>query len=249
MNEKKSVNSLKRQMTAAIAMVLVAGIALASATYAWFVTNNNVKATTSTISAQSNAAYMTIKYDATAVGVDTTEDSATVNNAELYPATYGEQTGSEKGTFMTGYGTDVKTATLKGDLKKVGTNGTPEEAAENKYAVLNNFNISSRGQNLSGLKVAGVTVSTEFDSKIDSALRILIVCGDNWEVWSDAGFKYGKNDEAGTLAETVIAGKDTNVKMYLFYEGSDENIFTNNLGSLTASEKVTVTFTADPANK
>ena len=47
MNEKKSVNSLKRQMTAAIAMVLVAGIALASATYAWFVSNNTVKATTS----------------------------------------------------------------------------------------------------------------------------------------------------------------------------------------------------------
>ena len=62
MNEKKSVNSLKRQMTAAIAMVLVAGIALASATYAWFVTNNTVKATTSTISAQSNAAFMKIKY-------------------------------------------------------------------------------------------------------------------------------------------------------------------------------------------
>ena len=36
MNEKKSVNSLKRQMTAAIAMVLVTCIALASATYTWF---------------------------------------------------------------------------------------------------------------------------------------------------------------------------------------------------------------------
>ena len=60
MNEKKSVNSLKRQMTAAIAMVLVAGIALASATYAWFVSNNKVEATTTNISAQSNSAYLVI---------------------------------------------------------------------------------------------------------------------------------------------------------------------------------------------
>ena len=78
MNEKKSVNSLKRQMTAAIAMVLVAGIALASATYAWFVTNNKVDATTSTISAQSNAAYMTITNGPTgAHGVDTTTITTT----------------------------------------------------------------------------------------------------------------------------------------------------------------------------
>lgn len=230
-------------------MVCVAAVALGSSTYAWFVTNNTVKATTSTISAQSNAAYMTIKYNATAVGVDTTEDTATVGNAELYPATYGEQTGSEKGKFMTGYGTTVTDGTLSGNLKVVGNDGTPDEAVTNKYAVLNNFNISSRGQNLSDLKVESVSVSTASDSAIDSALRILIVCGDKWEVWSDAGFKYGSGDAAGVLADEVTADQDTNVKMYLFYEGSDSNIYTNNLTSLTASENVTVAFTATADNQ
>ena len=232
-----------------VAMVTVAAVALGTSTYAWFVTNNTVKATTSTISAQSNAAYMTIKYDATAVGVDSTEDTATVGNTELYPATYGEQSGSTKGTFMTGYGTTVTNGTLNGNLKTVGTEGTPDEAVTAKYAVLNNFNISSRGQNLSELKVDNVSVSTASDSDIDSALRILIVCGDNWEVWSDTGFKYGSSDEAGVLSATITAGKDTNVKMYLFYEGSDKNIYTNNLSKLTASEKVTVSFTADADNQ
>ena len=42
-------------------MVCVAAVALGSSTYAWFVSNNNVKATTSTISAQSNAAFMYIR--------------------------------------------------------------------------------------------------------------------------------------------------------------------------------------------
>ena len=57
MNENKSINSLKKQLVAAVAMVLVAAIALGSSTYAWFVSNNTVKATTASISAQSNAPY------------------------------------------------------------------------------------------------------------------------------------------------------------------------------------------------
>ena len=45
-----SVKALKKQLGAAVAMVCVAAVALGSSTYAWFVTNNKVDATTSTIS-------------------------------------------------------------------------------------------------------------------------------------------------------------------------------------------------------
>ena len=60
MNETKSVKALKKQLAAAIAMVCVAAVALGSSTYAWFVSNNTVKGTTTNISAQSNAAFMVI---------------------------------------------------------------------------------------------------------------------------------------------------------------------------------------------
>lgn len=60
MENSKSVKALKKQMAAAIAMVVVAGIALGSSTYAWFVSNNSVTATTTKISAQSNSAYLVI---------------------------------------------------------------------------------------------------------------------------------------------------------------------------------------------
>ena len=56
-----NVKALKKQLMAAIAMVCVAAVALSSATYAWFVSNNNVKATTSSISAQSNAPFLVIR--------------------------------------------------------------------------------------------------------------------------------------------------------------------------------------------
>jgi hypothetical protein len=46
-----SVKELKKQLMAAIAMVLVAAIALASATYAWFVNNSQVTAKSATATA------------------------------------------------------------------------------------------------------------------------------------------------------------------------------------------------------
>ena len=44
MTETKSVKTLKKQLGAAIAMVLVAAVALGSSTYAWFVNNTKVTA-------------------------------------------------------------------------------------------------------------------------------------------------------------------------------------------------------------
>ena len=55
-----NVGALKKQLAAAIAMVCVAAVALGSSTYAWFVSNNTVTATTTTISAQSNAPFLKI---------------------------------------------------------------------------------------------------------------------------------------------------------------------------------------------
>lgn len=43
MKDNKSIKALKKQMAAAVAMVLVAAIALGSSTYAWFVNNTMVK--------------------------------------------------------------------------------------------------------------------------------------------------------------------------------------------------------------
>lgn len=44
MKDNKSIKALKKQMAAAVAMVLVAAVALGSSTYAWFVNNTQVQA-------------------------------------------------------------------------------------------------------------------------------------------------------------------------------------------------------------
>ena len=50
----EQVRKLKKELVAAIISVMITAVALTSATYAWYVANNKVKATTSTISAKTN---------------------------------------------------------------------------------------------------------------------------------------------------------------------------------------------------
>lgn len=258
-----SVKTLRKQLLAAIAMVLVAAIALGSSTYAWFVSNNEVKATTTNISAQSNAAFMTIDTgDSGASTVDTTSVSTTLSQTELYPATFGEQSGSTEGQFMTGYGTTLDDGTLKGTLKTVGTSGTPDEANTAEYAVKEQFNVSSKGQNLSDLKVDSIVTETAATSGqlLSSALRILVTnsAGDKWVVYglNSAGDTYeiklsSETGKANPVLGNVTAGSDTVVNVYMYYEGSDENIKTRNLqdDKLDESQSVTITFTATPNNQ
>ena len=54
MNTDNTISMLKKQLIGAAAGALTALVALSSATYAWYVANNTVKATTNTVSAKTN---------------------------------------------------------------------------------------------------------------------------------------------------------------------------------------------------
>lgn len=258
-----SVKALKKQLGAAVAMVCVAAVALGSSTYAWFVTNNKVDATTTNISAQSNAAFMTITNGATgASNVDTTSATTTLGEDApyaLYPATFGEETGSTKGTFMTAYGTTLDNGAISGNLETV---GTPDQADTKEFAKKEQFNISSKGQNLSDLQVESVEVATAITNGqlLKTALRVLVTSADGskWVVYglnnaADA-YEIKLSSETGDAAPTlgsVTAGQDTVVNVYLYYEGSDTNVKTRNLqdNKLTSSQSVKINFTATADNQ
>ena len=49
--------------------------------------------------------------------------------------------------------------------------------------------------------------------------------------------------------DTITAGGNTEVKLYVFYDGNEDEIYTNNLANLkNASAKITVEFTATADN-
>ena len=75
-----NAKALKKQLMAAIAMVVVAAVALSSATYAWFVNNTRVDAKTATLNASTaNALYISQGAVGDSTGWTTTHSFASAN--------------------------------------------------------------------------------------------------------------------------------------------------------------------------
>lgn len=260
---RMDTKALKKQMGAAIAMVLVAAVALGSATFAWFVTNNKVDATTSTISAQSNAAYMYIR-NINNSDTNATSDVADItDNKELYPATWANHfdgTNSLSDTagiyqFETATAKDPKKSDIDESTRRV-VGVAESDAVKDKYAVKNTFMVGTKGAKLTNLIVDpannGISLVSEDKSnaQFDNALRILVKCGENWVLCNKSGVIKSSSTDSNLLAAEVTPGHEVEVDVYVFYDGDDTAIYTNNLGSLKdASKKIKVTFTATADNK
>ncbi|MGN0395749.1 MAG: hypothetical protein ACI4EF_10315 [Coprococcus sp.] len=112
MENSKSVKALKKQLAAAIAMVLVAAIALASSTYAWFV--NNAQVTATNVNVQAATAYsLLISQDQSSWGTTTELDALT--NKLTPVSTIGEINDTE--FALTDKGIDDGTTVAVGDVR------------------------------------------------------------------------------------------------------------------------------------
>lgn len=250
--------ALKKQMGAAIAMVLVAAVALGSATFAWFVSNNSVKATTSNIAAQSNSAYLVIdkaKTSRTSTGAVTSG----VEKKELYPAKT-EKSQDGKAVWKSAYASTADASTMKeGTEFKIG-DGTAAKAVEAKYAVENTFYVGTGTYDgeFTNLHITGVTVTTPTTTEnknLGNALRVLVVCGEKWEVWSKDGIQLSSSNDDRTASDLLATDQviksdaDATIKVCLYYDGDDANVYSNNLEKIktTAGDNgVTITFEATP---
>lgn len=258
---RMDTKALKKQMGAAIAMVLVAAVALGSATFAWFVSNNKVDATTSKISAQSNSAFMYIR-DEKEDSKDLRTDDSSVVNAELFPAHWvtadeaaaagGSYNGKEAANFYTAFGQSADAAgyvMAPESLKKVVADGETEgstgAAVTGKYAVKNTFFVGSKGANLENLKVDKCSIKSEANdnAEFDTALRVLVKCGENWVLCGPTSILASSNGDA--VLATAVSATESKLEMYVFYDGDDAKVYTNNLEHLnTASKRINVVFTA-----
>lgn len=256
---RMDTKALKKQMGAAIAMVLVAAVALGSATFAWFVSNNTVTATTSKISAQSNAPFL--KIDKTAITKDSTTSISYKDDADvkLYPAQVVNNTNDNKPLFKSAYASAANATTeLTNSRYDVGDAAT---AVTGEFAIKKSFKIGTadaKAGSFKNLKVSGVELTSKGTDGLEDALSILVVCGDNWAVYKKSAdgvvlteykdkTSAAGNNTNGVLADAIAANSSVDVDVYVFYDGSETNVFTDNLDKLTAIG-ATVTFTATPVN-
>ena len=225
MENTKNVKALKKQLMAAIAMVCVAAVALGSSTYAWFVSNNNVKATTTNISAQSNSAYLVIDTKTTSTSSTSSATAAEevgsgkkYEDAALYPAQWANGFNVDKANgdaittdkpaiyqFESAYAKEKDNAEEKSGTRFAV--GDPDAAVTADYALMNQFYIGTGtydGQ-FTNLKVDSMTVSTGSDKKLAGAIRVLVyIDQNNWALVSPTGV------EASCLAGAVVTDNTTN---------------------------------------
>ena len=151
--------AIKRQLLAAIAMVLVAAIALGSSTYAWFVASNSVRAEGMKVQAQSESG-LAISYDGKNWG---TSASAGVEEAvKLYPASTKDLARWSHATATKSNEATATQSTREDITSKVF--GEPNDAYDknNGYVFMREFKIRSTAGDASqskGLYVKDVKVS------------------------------------------------------------------------------------------
>lgn len=187
MTETKSVKALKKQLAAAIAMVCVAAIALGSSTYAWFVSNNKVDATTASISAQSNAPFLVISNtDITSSTTDTAVTTAT-EDATLFPVQM-VQASDDATSFKweSAYASSSEASTEKENTRFV-----VKQTDESKYYVKQTFHVGTNGTTkgqFKNLRVSGVSVTPGAETdELKNALRVMVVCGTEVAIYDQSG--------------------------------------------------------------
>ena len=226
MTETKSVKTLKKQLGAAIAMVCVAAVALGSSTYAWFVSNNTVDATVSSISAQSNAAYLTIdKVEAmTNAGTQTAVDLAN-SPVKLYPSRphqgdkntktdWKDSTAPAELVWQTAYAKTADKADVQTDTTGKGiyydlTHTADTVTGTTGYVSTSQVYVSSsqgafNSLKLDSMSVTGTATGENAKNDIVNAVGALVSCGDNWELWE---YDATLNENVGGWKQTA---KSTN---------------------------------------
>ena len=124
MKENTSIKVLKKQMAAAVAMVLVAAIALGSSTYAWFV--NNAQVTATNVNVTATTAY-SLQIRKTTGGYATTVNMGATNNYLVPVSTTGDLVATT-GTLSTD-----RTSITAGDVRFVKSDAWSSEGLVNSY--------------------------------------------------------------------------------------------------------------------
>lgn len=167
--------AIKRQLLAAIAMVLVAAIALGSSTYAWFVASGSVTAEGMKVQAKAEGG-LAIRWAGVASELWATTASAKMTDAKaLLPASTANLA---KWTYAKALKANASTAdneTYEDVTGKVFA-GDAGAYAENDYVVMQPFEIRSTAADklAKGLYVSGVTVTRDenTDKDLDMAIRV-----------------------------------------------------------------------------
>lgn len=254
--------AIKRQLLAAIAMVLVATIALGSSTYAWFAAQNDVKAEGMMLQAQGESGIVIKSVE------NTSSKFASIASAGM--------TSTDESMLKPTSTTDLVTwyharSDIQDDAKaKQDKNKYETLVSTEGYVLKRSFIIRSAADSVpvTGVKLAvsnvSVTSTTTDSQNLDKALRIGVKVANQFFIYNPAAqatstvtMTYGdgkgsvswlnaaeKTRDLFTLSNNTIPANDTELaaEIYMWFEGEDENCKSTNITASLDKLQVSVTF-------
>ncbi len=259
----KNTTFRKKALLSSVAMLLVALVALGSATFAWFTTNPTVEANGLSLNATAAAGLQIVSNSEKTLGKDF--GTATVINAETIGTTNDESI-----TFEQPVSLDVTSGNFYTTLAALETEYNkaddaiiePASAAYTEDLWLRSSVNNGETIEVTSAKVTITPASGDgAGSKLTPAIRVTLVDGaDNsiigtWStdgvankyltataVSTDAYTKAYKSDVAADMSKAVGYSGTDNVKVLVWLDGEDSECFTSNvevLADLVSSIKVT----------
>ena len=238
-----STKSLKKQLMAAIAMVLVAAVALGSSTYAWFANNTTVTANTMNITAQCDTAMLQImasggsgEFQTTATLAQNVADTK-LNLVHPTTITQGEM------EWGVAHSTNPAEAQISNSTTPVTLAGTPSAskstvlAANSKNYVLQQdlvVRVAPNSADGKNLKVTKVTFDVGANS-IAASGRLLVVSSDGYQLFKVVNGEViaTETGSAAQLLATMTAGTEYTLNCYFYFDGTDSSAYTDNATDLT----------------
>ena len=215
-----------KKLIPAICMTLIAAVMLASSTFAWFSMNTSVTANGMQVTAKTDNAYLIISAGTALTGKATSADASV--NKSLYPVKPVGGLTSENIGIVTSWGTATSD---NPDDANTGAVVTPlgVGATFGNYVVKVSFMVGiveDSGEVAHDLKLAGLTISD-----LNDGITVVVVCGTNL-------YSHNANVASGTekLAEAAKVTKTgVQVDVYIYIDGSNENVKTTNAANLGGS--------------
>ena len=229
----------------ALGVLLLSTAASVTGTVAWFSMNQTVTANNMSVTIKSDAAFLLIGTGAQDLATIKNNKSTTAAgnaNVPLFPAAH-KDTVTTSATAKSASNWYYKYADLPNASASTKAENAVTDSTLNLYVSINEFRITvADGSNVvDNLRVSSVSISSTVDGAVIDPVRVIVASSNAVEEFPNSATSHT------TLASSVDSSDFVAVTVLIYWDGNDNAVYTNNIGSLKNTD-VVVTFTGDVHN-
>ena len=244
---------LSRKIIPALAMLVVAAVMLTTASFAWFAMSKTVEAREMSVNIKSDSLFLLISSDKTTAAEIQTQNKTVANGVlaagstgDLFPTAHVEEVSGSpiNGTqfdapanWYTKGANDVGSSASSKDPIALSSSNFGQYVAKYTFYVV----LAENSNSAQNLKVNSFSIAASADSAAEGdaltldPVRAVITCGTNY-----VEVKSGDSAPATVLSNTVDNTNVLTVNVYIYYDGNDEDVYSNNIMNI---QDVDFTFT------